>query len=515
MVTWIKQHQYLLLVCIASIFSISSTVFFYNTHSLLLYGDAESHLNIAKRVVDSITPGFAQLGGIWLPLPHLLMVPLVIFDPLWQTGIAGSIIGGISYVVTSIYMYKMALLFFGKRFSAIFVFLFFALNPNILYMQSTALGELPLIAFFILSAYYFFVFLKNTSSIPPLLFAAFFGFCATLCRYDGWFLVLCEVIILAVYFVVKRQFRKGEGFVVLFSTLAFFGIFLWFLWNGLILHDPMYFTNSPFSAKAQQQGWLARGQLLTYKNLQLSIAYYLDGSMRNVGIFTSIITVVGIIIFLLDTKQQLRFSIFVILGFPLFFYIITLYMGQSIMLLPDLTPASFPWHLFNARYGIIMIPFAAFFAAVVANQLPKILRIFLILLFIEQLVSFSIGIEPVITYADGKEGLSAMKAPDAQIWMANHYDKGKVLLDDYARTISIIKSNIPMQNIVYIGNHPYWENALKQPQTYVTWVVMQKNDAVWNKILSIKSARDNLYKYYQKVYTSPTIVIFKRNTLPA
>jgi len=58
----------------------------------VLYGDAESHLNIAKRVVDSLTPGFAQLGGIWLPLPHILLIPFVYFNVLWRTGAAGSIV---------------------------------------------------------------------------------------------------------------------------------------------------------------------------------------------------------------------------------------------------------------------------------------------------------------------------------------------------------------------------------------------------------------------------------------
>ena len=33
--------------------------------------------NIARRIVDSRTPGWYQLGTTWLPLPHLLMMPLV------------------------------------------------------------------------------------------------------------------------------------------------------------------------------------------------------------------------------------------------------------------------------------------------------------------------------------------------------------------------------------------------------------------------------------------------------
>src|SRR5438874_13715196 len=65
---------------------------------LLLYGDAVAHINIARRVFDSQTPGPLQLGTVWLPLPHILMLPLLVPRWLWQTGIGGSIPSLIAYV---------------------------------------------------------------------------------------------------------------------------------------------------------------------------------------------------------------------------------------------------------------------------------------------------------------------------------------------------------------------------------------------------------------------------------
>ena len=49
----------------------------YSKDYLLLYGDAVAHLAIARRIVDARYPGIAQLGGVWLPLPHLLMLPFI------------------------------------------------------------------------------------------------------------------------------------------------------------------------------------------------------------------------------------------------------------------------------------------------------------------------------------------------------------------------------------------------------------------------------------------------------
>ncbi len=83
-------------------------------------------------------------------------------------------------------------------------------------------------------------------------------------------------------------------------------------------------------------------------------------------------------------------------------------------------------------------------------------------------------------------------------------------MDDYARTISLIRSNIPMQHLIYIGTKPDWEESLKEPEKYANWIVMQKDDAVWRKIYDDEKLRGRLYTYFTKVYTSPDILIFKR-----
>ena len=88
-------------------------------------------------------------------------------------------------------------------------------------------------------------------------------------------------------------------------------------------------------------------------------------------------------------------------------------------------------------------------------------------------------------------------------------------MDDYARTVSILRTGIPMQNIIYIGNKPYWEESLVQPEKYANWIVMQKDDAVWRALIDQPITEGRLYKYFQKTYTSDEILIFKRNNIPA
>src|SRR5450432_3746043 len=83
---------------LAAAVSVFSFLFYLRHGDLLLYGDAVAHINIARRVFDSRTPGLLQLGTVWLPLPHLLMIPFLLSDGMWQSGVGGSIPSMAAYV---------------------------------------------------------------------------------------------------------------------------------------------------------------------------------------------------------------------------------------------------------------------------------------------------------------------------------------------------------------------------------------------------------------------------------
>jgi hypothetical protein len=197
----------LFLACIASLGSIAYAY----THGLILaYGDAESHINIAKRVVSGLTPGFGQLGGAWLPLPHMLMIPFVWNDFLWRSGLAGTIIASASYILSVLYIFKLIRLLTPSRFALVVGVAVFALNPNILYMQTTPLGELPLICSLVLSSYYLVLWAKK-GTIAPLILASFAAFAGTLMRYDAWFLVVFEVLAVVIISLTKRySYKKSK-----------------------------------------------------------------------------------------------------------------------------------------------------------------------------------------------------------------------------------------------------------------------------------------------------------------
>ncbi len=509
--------------------AILSTIYAFLHKTIAVYGDAESHLNIAKRVVDSLTPGFAQLGGIWLPLPHILLMPFVYFDFLWRTGLAGSIVSGVAFIIASLYIYKLAKLLTKSSSASFLSSMVFILNPNILYLQSTPMTEMTLIVFFVLSSYFFISFLFDDKELLSLIAAAFFGFCASLSRYDGWALVAMEAGVLFLYYLpirfnghmlrLKEEGKKIrdrlgllEGRLIIFCTLGFFGIALWLLWGYLILGDPLYFTHSQFSANSQQHGWLARGELPAYHNVPAALLYYFATSMENAGVVVMILALSGMFLFLSNKKIYYRSFLFLILLVPFFFNVLTLTLGQSVIFLPGVTPITFDWALFNVRYGVMMVPVFAVFVGYLFYRSKTLGRSLVVGGVILQTALFFIGFSPVLAYDDGVRGLSSQtaKMPDAQFWFAAHYDYGILLTDDFARTISLIRTPVKMKDVIYIGNKPYWDESLVEPQKYARWIIMQRNDTLWKEINEKPEVNARLYQYFNKVYTSDDILIFRR-----
>jgi hypothetical protein len=127
-----------LLSCVAA--SAVAIVWSWNQGAMLNYGDAVAHLHIARRIFDSRTPRFTQLGSVWLPLPHILLIPFVQKYQWWATGLAGVIPSALAYVASCAGLYRLARRWLSPAPAAVML-AFFALNPNLLYLQTTAMTE--------------------------------------------------------------------------------------------------------------------------------------------------------------------------------------------------------------------------------------------------------------------------------------------------------------------------------------------------------------------------------------
>src|SRR5262252_2195060 len=152
-----------LLAWLAACVSIFTFLLYFKNGEVLLYGDAVAHINIARRVFDSKTPGLLQLGTVWLPLPHLLMIPFLVSMKMWRTGAGGSIPSMAAYVFGVVGTFRLTRSALSREaatdrvasLAAWFAAAIYAANPNLIYLQSTAMGESVYLAFFIWAVAYF------------------------------------------------------------------------------------------------------------------------------------------------------------------------------------------------------------------------------------------------------------------------------------------------------------------------------------------------------------------------
>jgi hypothetical protein len=203
----------ILLSCIASGMATALYLYHIDNLALLYYSDSVSHLVRARQLVDSSSPGLEQIGTVWLPLPHIILLPFSLVEVLLKSGFAGTAVSLPSIAISSAIIYKIIKVQTRIPWIAFLGACLYFSNPNILYLGLTAMTEALFMLFFIISAFYFqkcsyldplsspgqtyVAFVSNDQSyltfvtkhrlliLKPLLKCSLFVALATLCRYEA------------------------------------------------------------------------------------------------------------------------------------------------------------------------------------------------------------------------------------------------------------------------------------------------------------------------------------------
>lgn len=339
---------------------------------LLLYGDAVAHLGIARRILDSRNPGLVQLGGVWLPLPHLLMLPFVQKLVWWQNGLAGAWPSLICYIFGVAGLYRLARRLLVPRW-ALAATAFYALNPNLLYLATTAMTEplfLALLIWTTLLTVECVVAIhaaRQTVVARRLLLLGVFILAAVYTRYDGW--VLGAAVWCVITFTLARHrdvWRRVVPSFVLFTLLAVAGPISWLAYNQHFFHDPLDFIRGPYSASAIEKKTASSGSghYHGWHSPFLALVYYtrtaqLDAAFWETGFLVMAAAVAG---FVLAVRRRMALPA-LLLWMPLPFYVYAVAYGAVPIFIPPLWPHSY----YNSRYGMEMLPAFAVFAFLVVQ----------------------------------------------------------------------------------------------------------------------------------------------------
>jgi dolichyl-phosphate-mannose-protein mannosyltransferase len=466
-------------------------------------GDAEAHLNIARRVLDSRTPGGEQFGTVWLPLPHLLMIPLVTRDDWWRSGLAGMVPSALAFVLAGTFLFAAARRAYASATAGFAAALIFALNPNMLYLQSTPMTE-PLLAASLAALLWATLWFRDSQSVLAVLAAAAASSAASLTRYEGWFVIPFVSFYLLV--VARKKWHA-----VLFAVLAAIAPLAWLAHNWFYFNNPLEFYNGPYSAMAIYQRQLAQG-MTPYPgdhDWRTAVRYYFAAIRWTAGGPLLFIGAIGG----LAALWRRAWWPLVLLALAPAFYLWSIHSSGTPIFVPDLWP--FSWY--NTRYALAALPLLAFAAGGLATIFPPRFALPVALALAAASVPWG---RTVICWKEADVNSAARRdwTREAAGFLAQNYESGSGILFTFGDLSGVLReAGIPLREGLHQGNHPAWDGAVTRPDLglYEQWALAFSGDTVATAILRAeKSGRHYEMKRQIIVKGAPVVEIYQRRPPP-
>ena len=460
---------------------------------LLLYGDAVAHLGIARRILDSRNPGIVQLGGVWLPLPHLLMLPFVQKMEWWQNGLAGAWPSLLCYVLSVAGLYRLTRRMMPPPW-ALVATAFFGLNPNLLYLATTAMTEPLFLAILIWAT---LLTMECIADIRAgrvvavnrrLVAVGLLILAAVLTRYDGWVFGAAVWCVLA-WHVVRSEVRSrvAVGFTA-FTVLAIAGPVGWLAYNQHFFHDPLDFMRGPYSATAIEKRTTPPGShhYPGWHDPLLAARYYLrtaelDAAAWTTGIFVAALAAGGLV---LAIRRRLELAS-TLLWIPLPFYVYSIAFGS----IPIFIPTFWPHSYYNSRYGMEMLPAFAIFAFVamvwlqqrLAVPQPLVARLMqpVALLLVAVNVIAMMYRVPLVLKEAMVNSTTRIPFESSLAREIKSFPPGvPILLYNSDHIGALQQAGIPLRQTLNEGDYDSWKAALAAPADHAAYVIAIAGDPV-------------------------------------
>jgi hypothetical protein len=485
---------------------------------LLLYGDAVAHLGIARRIVDTRNPGLQQFGGVWLPLPHLVMLPFIRNMAWWQSGLAGAWPSMIFYIIGVIGFYRLCRRILVPRW-AFAATAFYALNPNLLYLATTAMTEPLFLAIVIwltlLTLEAVAAIRAHTIAGRQLIVIALLILAAVYTRYDGWILGAAIWLILTYHLARNPELlRKLAPSFAAFTLITIAGPISWFVYNHVYAHDWLDFMRGPYSAyqidlrtkppgDQHHRGWHNPFWALLFYTRTAQV----DSTAWEFGFLTMLCGLEGIVLLLRHIRNFAREAAMVtrdtailgtpgvpygrealvtlLLWLPLPFYVYSISWGSVPIFIPNLWPHAF----YNSRYGMELLPALALFAAYalsatevrLAEKKPLYARLFqpitLALIAINAVAMiYSI---PLVLREAQHNSTTRIPFEEAIAHEIETFPRSvPILMQESDHVGALQQAGIPLKQTINETDYDSFHAALADPAKHAAYVIAMGNDEV-------------------------------------
>lgn len=531
----IRRGEGLIVVALCAAVSLAGQAWSWRHGAMLDYGDAVAHLHIARRIFDSHRPGLTQLGSVWLPLPHLLMIPFVQVYAWWADGIAGAIPSALAYLASCAGIYRLARRWLAPA-SAALALAFFALNPNLIYLQTTAMTE-PL---FLCEMIWIVVWLTEWReslngdprrsnrllwTIAGALVAAVFT------RYDGWVLALLAWC--GVGFVLLRRGALCSRSFWLASALVAAAPAAWFVYNATAFGDWLDFARGPFSAKAIEMRTAAPGwpPHPGWHNPWVGLLFFvkvseMDAAAAAWGNAVLALSVIGTAwawarARIAARRRALAWAL--LLWLPVPFYAYSVAYGS----VPIFIPPWWPHSWYNTRYGMELLPALALGLGFAAALLVKGVRaikpgwagvaagaMFAVVI----LNAWLVAREGPLVYVEGTKNAAARRPYDAEIppvlrSLLATRPGGIVLMNTSVYPELVAFTGIPLRQTINESDKQFFRAALAAPAAHAAIVVALDGNEIDRAVKAHPEGLTLVRRFAAK--GQPSVAIYVSDTVPA
>jgi Dolichyl-phosphate-mannose-protein mannosyltransferase len=493
----LRRAEIFAVIASCTALSLAAVLWSWQHGAMLNYGDAVAHLAIARRVIDSHYPGLKQLGSVWLPLPHLLMIPFVAVYRWWADGIAGMIPSALAYILSCLGIYQLARQWLSTA-AAIVALTFFGLNPNLLYLQTTAMTE-PLFLCELIWTVVWLVAWRRTldtehdRSTRILWLIAIVLVAAVYTRYDGWILALLAWTAIGIALLRRGQLHSPTFWLASIFVVA--APLVWFAYNATVFGDWLDFARGPYSARAIEIRTASPGSGPPHPGWHdpwVSLLFFvrtaeIDASAELWGNRVLVLSALGTALGCFTARRR-AFLWTLLLWLPVPFYAWSIAYGS----VPIFIPKWWPHSWYNTRYGMELLPafalslgFVAHFFLVGVRQLnPQWVKYAAALLVALAVWNeWKVTAEKPLTYIEGTKNIDARRPLEQQIppvlraQLATR-PGGLVLMKTSVYPNLVAFTGIPLRQTINEGDGPMFSDALAAPATHAAIIVAFDGDDI-------------------------------------
>jgi len=380
----------------------------------------------------------------------------------------------------------------------------YSLNPNALYLASTPMTEAVFFAT-LAALLYFTVRFRETQSLGSVVGAGVAAFAGTLARYEGWFLI--PFVTAYFLFTARRRFRSA----FVFGAIASLGPILWLAYNGWVFDNALEFYNGPSSPKAIQGGLAYPGS----GDWRLALIYFGWAVRACAGAPLFFVGAAGVVVAL----WKRAFWPLLLLTLPGVFYVWSIHSSGTPIFLPNLWPHSY----YNSRYGMVLLPLAAFCGAALVALAPRYRAVasLAVLMLASSVWLMNPHPEAWITWKESETNSVARRAwtKEAAGYLAARYHPGDGVFTSFGDYTGVFReAGIPLRDTLTGDNGPHWQAAMLRPDLFLweQWALVMGGDPVQTAVNRARRRGPN-YDLARRIIVkgAPVIEIYERHTAPA